>query len=57
MKIGDLVMVRKVYGFKNAGEYAIVIGEDIGGWWDIVFVSGQKGAVMRHVVEVINENR
>ena len=42
MKIGDLVMVRKVYGFKNAGKYAVVIGESFDGWWDIMFVDGQK---------------
>ena len=56
MKIGDLVRVRKVYGFKNAGKYAVIIGESFDGWWDIMFVDGQKGAVMSHIVEVVNES-
>ena len=55
MKIGDLVRIRGELGFKNAGKYAIIIGDSFDGWWDIVFVDGQKGAVMRHVLEVVNE--
>ena len=55
MKIGDLVRIR---GWaKNAGKYAVVTGESFDGWWDIMFVDGQKGAVMRHVLEVVNESR
>ena len=57
MKIGDLVRVRGELGFKNAGKYAVVTGESFDGWWDIMFVDGQKGAVMRHVLEVVNESR
>ena len=55
MNVGDLIKVKEWQGFANAGRYAIVIGEGLNGWWDIMYVDGQKGSLMRHVVEVVNE--
>ena len=57
MNVGDLIKVKEWQGFANAGRYAIVIGEGFNGWWDIVYVDGQRGSLMRHVVDVISEGR
>ena len=57
MKVGDLVKVMNWQGFENAGKHAIVISKLNPRWWTIVCVDGQKGSVMKHHVEVLNENR
>ena len=57
MKVGDLVRSKEGFGFKNVGQLGIVTGQSFNGWWDILWVNGRRGAVMRDAVEVIDENR
>lgn len=58
MKVGDLVKVKEDFGYENAGKYAILIRQIYNrDWWCVMFVDGQRGRVVKHTLEVVNESR